>query len=42
MYEFYILIRSGGETGESRPKKNQQVIKILMLKSTKNDAAPPG
>ena len=39
---FIYSFRSGGETGGSRPKKNQQVIKILMLKSTKNDAAPPG
>ena len=40
--EFHILIRSGGETGRSRPKINQQVITILMLKSTGNVAAPPG
>ena len=40
--EFHILVRSGGETGRSRPKINQQVITILMLKSIENVAAPPG
>ena len=41
--EFHILIRSGGETGRSRPKINQQVITVLMLKGIGNNvAAPPG
>lgn len=35
----FVVVAKREEVGK---KKTQQVIKILMLKSTKNDAAPPG